>query len=398
MTFFASSPPKRIKWLRSIDAQSGRIHHHIIWNDFGARKNCNKNIPYSSTAIPGWVVAFAYRFHRKSLWMLFRDLHCLMVGGFNLDVALGHLAELQTSIFLRSILSDVQAALIHGAKPSAAFARHESFFGFVTLSIIEAMQSDPSMTRGMAMIRDHHQTLLKIQSKVQRASRYPALLAIMVSVCIGVMLTCVMPHLNIIHDNISQRDSSSISTLSEYYLWIFICFGGLFVIFIAYLLSQRAQSSKCRKSFLLKTPVLGKLLINYDLARFFTIWSIFVQIGYDPVAALRRSAPSLRLYHHRGNLERAIDVIEKGTMLTSALRGILPPMASCLLQAGEMSHQLPTTLLNLQKMMNEIFETSLESFLSLIEPVLVMILGLILAAIVVLALYPLYDSFEGLGL
>ena len=143
--------------------------------------------------------------------------------------------------------------------------------------------------------------------------------------------------------------------------------------------------------YLLKIPVLKGFLINSNLARFTTSLSILRNNDIPIVQALDISTATISNSHLRSNLEKSLSRVSEGNSLAQCLSSVpqIPPMVTQMVDSGERSGDLENMLSKAADFLDLEFQQSTKIAMNLLEPMIVVIMGTIVASIVVAVLLPL---------
>jgi type II secretory pathway component PulF len=239
--------------------------------------------------------------------------------------------------------------------------------------------------------------------KVQAAMAYPILVAVVGAVTIFVLLSFFMPRVMALFDGytdlpVPTRILLSVSGfLSHYWYWVLF---GLFFVFVFF--QRLAAMDKGRilvDSWKLKMPLLGKFLRDVDLARFARTFALLIDSGVSIDRVLRLSANSINNAVLRSELEFVKDrTLRQGMTLSESIKGaaIFPAFVGNMLAVGEETGRIDESLNEVAKFYEGSIERQSRMVTSMVEPILLLVVGLLVGFIVFAMLLPIFELGAGL--
>jgi len=171
------------------------------------------------------------------------------------------------------------------------------------------------------------------------------------------------------------------------------------LLFILFLLREKIMSKKTIDYMLLRVPLIGKISFYFNLARFSRVLSMLLRASVPINQALELAVRSISNLYIRTKLEEVIPEVEKGKRIGGVMRrtGVFPELFLNLVETGESSGELEKMLELASDIYEKYAERSINFWLRLIEPISILLIGVIVGIIVVSVLLPLMDITTGIG-
>ncbi|CAM9127733.1 unnamed protein product [Phaeothamnion confervicola] len=306
---------------------------------------------------------------------------------------------------LRDILAQIAREVNDGAALSAAFGAHPKVFGHVFQSLIAAGEQTGQMAEAFTQLVDHLKWTDDMAVKVKKATRYPAILGVVVTGTVLFMMSFVVPQITtMLKANGTELPFMTValiatsSAISNYWYMIPIVVVGVMTGMTA----GRNLSQQFRYNtdyYLLRIPVIGPVLRKIALARFAYMFSTMFRSGIELLDCLDASK---RLVNNLV-LSEALSVVREGVQsgigLSTAMRssGEFPTLVLRMIKVGEDSGNMSESLNNVAEMYNRDVDESVQGMIALIEPALTVVMGGIMAWIAIAVFGPVYDSLSAIN-
>ena len=241
-----------------------------------------------------------------------------------------------------------------------------------------------------------------LRRKVKKAIRYPIVLLVVLSAVISVLMLFVVPKL--VDFILAQgftipMHTKALIAFSKFfgeYWWL--CLSGPVVLGVVFMLSYRLSESFAYKvdKYALKAPIIGKVIRKINLARFTQFFSVMFRSGIDILDSLKSARGVV------GNrvLQESIDLVYKsvteGNRITESLRmsNQFPNLVVRMFKVGEDSGNMNDALENINFFYNREVDDAVEGLVSMIQPILTVVMGMLIMWIIAAVFGPLYDSFS----
>ena len=340
--------------------------------------------------------SFQRKISLKNLVIFTRQLSALTSGGVVLDRALKLIGDQSSNSQLKEHSLTLASRIEEGFSFTEALKEFPQSFDRLFISLVSAGEKAGDMAGVLDRTASYLERKSKIQQDITGALIYPAVLLSLAFIIVSLMLIFVVPSVVDQFANLNQElplITRWLIGLSNFIsgpaLWI------LLILVLSLLFSFRffgvEKLFTIVDKYLLKIPVLKGFLINSNLARFTTSLSILRNNDIPIVQALDISTATITNSHLRSNLEKSLSGVSEGNSLAQCLSSVpqIPPMVTQLVASGERSGELENMLSKAADFLDMEFQQSTKIAMNLLEPMVVVIMGTIVASIVVAVLLPL---------
>lgn len=305
-----------------------------------------------------------------------------------------------------SMLETVIASVSSGQKLSTSLDKFKNMFSDFTINIIGFGEQSGILSENLEYVADELHKRQALRKKIISASVYPLIVTIATIGITAFLIIYLFPKIMPIFRSInlslplSTRIVLAVSNFS-------IRFGliGLVLIIAASISFSLAlkKSYKVRlyfDSLLLKLPVVGKIIIDYNLANFARTLGLLLKSGITIGEALQILANTTSNQVYKKEFTELFHAVNRGSKISAYLgkkKQLFPDMATHIVAAGEHSGNLPDSLMYLSDM----YETEIDDFTknlgSIVEPVLMIIMGLLVGFIAISIITPIYGITQHLA-
>ena len=337
----------------------------------------------------------------QDLVVFTRQLATMMDAGLPLVQALASLQEQTSNKNLKSVLRVVCDQVEQGQSFSQALAQHPKVFNEIYVNLVQAGEAGGLLSEILDRLAIEQEATARLKRKVKSALMYPAVVTC-VAVCISLFLIIkIVPQFAAIFSDLggnlptpTQILINISNILQQYFLSVGAGTGA--AIYGLFRLKQTQWGMRKWDRLKLQLPVAGPLAKKIALTRFARTFSSLLHSGVPILQTLRIAGGSA------GNsvLETAangmVESVEKGDSLAVAMsrQPIFPPMLVRMVSAGEQTGRVDAMLEKLAEFYNEEVEITLSGLASLIEPLLIVFIGVIVGSIVVCMFLPIFRMSE----
>ncbi len=239
-----------------------------------------------------------------------------------------------------------------------------------------------------------------IKSKISSALAYPLFIVLVSFFMVGFMLSVVVPKITSMFDQLGQelpKITKFVITLGDYIdrNWIdILVFVFVFLFLFSYMYKNISKFTYFIDTILLKLPLFGKIIQTSELAKFSYIVSVLLNSGVTFVQAVKLSSNTIKNRVISKLFLNASDELVKGKKLSNALSKQSYKIDKSFIQAislGEETSQMREILENLSELYTEENSDKINKMLSLLEPILILIVGAIIGVIVTAMLLPIFS-------
>ena len=344
-------------------------------------------------------VDFAKFFQRVSatdLALLTRQLSTLLHSGVPLVEALSALIEQVENPQLQSALTQTRDKVNEGTSLAESLRAHPKLFEPLYVNMVAAGEASGTLDVVLGRLADHLDAQAALKSKVATALAYPAFMLLFSIAVMVLMMVVVVPKVSGIFESFGQvlpwntRLLIFMSNSVVNYWWLIILVVAAFV----YGLSRWLSTEKGRATWdtrMLKTPIIGKLALMIATARFTRTLATLLSSGVSLLTALDISRNVLGNVELMRVIEEARASIREGESISAPLKrsGKFPPIVIHMIAIGERSGELEAMLHHVANAYDNQVSVRLQAMTSLLEPIMIVIMGSINGGITLSILMPL---------
>jgi len=334
----------------------------------------------------------------KNVAWFSRQLHVLVCSGTQLADAL-HALERQTRPGpWRQIIVGLRTRVEEGASLSAAMESYSDCFDPIYRSLISAGESSGHLLEMLDRLASLKQKQLRIRNSVVGALIYPCMLTTVGTIIFSMLLVFVIPRFSGLFQTLnvplpgSTRALLTVSSIFRGYRWlILLLIAGLIAAVVAYLRTPGGRAA--RDTAILRVPYIGRVVRSFSTARIVSLLGVLMQAHIPVLEALglvRQSAGNLR---YEGIVAKAADFVSRGEPMSTAFAdaSLISPSVHEAIRSGEESGELDRLLLNIASFLDEENEVVIRSLTSIIEPVILILMGLLVGVVSICMFLPLFD-------
>jgi general secretion pathway protein F len=334
----------------------------------------------------------------NELSLITRQFATLIRAGLTIEECLNALIEQTESGSARSVLAAVRGRVIEGQPLARSLGLYPRTFPDIYRALIDAGEQTGRLGEVLERLAEYTESREALQQKVILAFIYPALVILVSIIVVMVLMVKVVPQVTRVFVNTGQTlplatriliaiaDAVRVTGI----FWLMGLLGGA----VAARLALRQPHLRARwHRFLLRLPLAGRLVRGVNAARFANTLGILTGSGIPLLNALEYAVQVVTNLPMHAAVEDALRQVREGGSLSRALgkTKLFPPMVVHLIQSGEASGKLDVMLMRAGEVQSRELENWVRALTALIEPVLILIMGLIVLFIVLAILLPIFD-------
>ncbi len=382
---------------------SSRAIPHQTLTQARARRSPTANGPHakSLTNAKPHATPAARRIVANALAPFTRGLSAMLDAGLPLDHALEAMQEQVELRPFRTILRHVRASVMYGNRLSAAMSLYPAIFDKVYISMLRSGETSGRMAETLEQIAEHLEASADLRHKVQSAMMYPiAVGSIAVLLTVAIMIWIVPAFERIYADfggtlPMATRGLIAVSTFIREKLLLFIATVLLVAIAFRTFRKTRPGRYACDRA-MLGVPVFGALMQKVALARFTESISQMLHNGVPILQAIDLAEDVIDNAVLGKDMHRARIAVEQGSTFSTALRQSrwYPPMLIQMLGTGEKTGRMDEMLERVSRFYRNEVTVTVNGLTSLIEPLLIVFLGVIIGGMVLCMFIPIFRLTE----
>ncbi len=342
---------------------------------------------------------FTSRVNYKELVLFSRQLSTLISARVPILQALRVLERQITGARLVSIIRDMIASVENGESFSLALSKHPQVFGNIYVSLVRSGEASGSVAQSLAYLADQLEKDYELRRKVKGALTYPVFVLVALVVVGMLMFKFVLPKLTAVlkeQGGTLPGISVAIISLTDFfavYWWLIILLLACLVLGVRYYIITK-QGRYLWDELKIKIPILGEIFQKIYLARFSRSLATLVAGGIPIIQAIQIVAETVNNEIYREILLDAAIRVTNGSSISDALSprsDEFPPIVTQMIRVGEQTAQLDDILAKLATFYEKEVDSKIAVLAQLLEPVIMIILGIAVGALVAGILLPIYN-------
>lgn len=341
---------------------------------------------------------FSARLNSTELALLTRQLATLAQAGIPLDEATATVARQSLKPRVKKIMLSVRSRILEGHSLAEGLRDYPAIFSEMYCATVAAGEQSGHLDVVLERLADYTENQQQVQQRLKLALIYPVILTVMAILVVAGLLTYVVPEVVKVFEDTGQQlpwlTVALIATSEFMQNWFLTLL--LVVIAAGFVFRQMLQQAVFRKRFhqlLLKLPVINKLVLGSNSARFARTLSILAASGVPLLEAMSIAVQVMDNIPMREAVEEAARLVSEGSSLSRTLEqsGYFNPMLINLIASGEATGQLEQMLERAALNQEREMETTLAMMMGLLEPLLIVVMGGVVLVIVLAILLPVLD-------
>lgn len=327
-----------------------------------------------------------------------RQLSTLINAGLPLSQSLRSVADQTTSKPLRAIINSVIVDVEAGKSLSSSLAKYPKVFNRIFINLVEAGETSGTLDKELERIAIQQEKDADVVSKVRGALIYPAVVMLVMIGVVVFMIVKVVPQIQLLYTSfpgaslpIETKVLIDLSKAIIGYWWVFI----LLIIIGAFLFARWARTDSGVRSIdiiKISTPPFKSLFMKIYMARFSRTTASLIGAGVPLLSVLQITSESVANYQVKHSIMKAAEKVKGGTSLGDALTGdpYFLPLVPNMLKIGEKSGSVEAMMTKSAEYYETEVENIVKNLSTIIEPIMMVILGIVAITIVVAILLPIY--------
>jgi type II secretion system protein F len=327
-----------------------------------------------------------------------RQLSDLLESGITIVKTLDILYNQTQNKKFKVVIMDVRDFCVGGSPLSDALARHPKVFANLYVSMVRSGETGGALEKILKRLSDFSEKQLEIQTKIRTALAYPILMSVVGLATIIVLMTFVIPKMMVMFADLGQalplptQILLAISTVVKNYWWALI--GLIFVIgaFLAKVYTT-PEGRLSIDSVKLKAPLFGQLMMKVEIARFARTLATLLENGVPILESLRVTSETIDNAVIKLEVEKVYDAVREGSSLASGFfnSSVIPPAVVNMIAIGEEAGRLERSLFKVAEGYDRESDEAVKIMMSLLEPILILTLGVVVGFIVISMLLPIFE-------
>ena len=356
------------------------------------------------------------RVNTKDLCRIVRQLSALLRAGMPLVPALSALAEqLQATQSTRHrllgnhasqlahIIQRVRDEVNEGSSLAKAMGRYPGFSSPLFVGMVSAGESSGTLEEVLSRLADILEKRAQLQAKVKSTLAYPAMMTVVAAGVVLFLLSFVVPSITELFIEMQRElpwPTKALIAVSGFtqanvvllLAVLFVAVGGVYVF------SQTREGKSWADRIKLRLPLFGSLLFRLEVARLTRTLGVLLKSGIPVIAAIEITQRVVQNHMVAAALETVRDLVRKGETIANAVKStnMFPPVVFHLIATGQMTGNVEQGLTDIAEMYDAEVETTVKSLMSLLEPIILLLMGAVVGFIVLAILLPIFEINQAL--
>ncbi len=339
----------------------------------------------------------------KDVAMFSRQLSAILGAGVTLIKALNILYLQIEKKNVKESIRRLYESVQKGDQLSDALKKQNNLYPEIMISMVEAGEASGRLDSVIAKVADIFEKDVKLRNKIRSAMMYPIILAVL---CVAVVLILVTKVLPVFISMFTEEMTLPLITrallafsnaLTGYWYIILLIIGAIVIGIRAYVRTE--EGKKNWHTLLLKIPLIGNTITKISAVRFTRTLGTLLSSGMTLIKSLEIAIQVAGNRVIMDGLAVTKEDIRKGIPLSQSLRkaDVLPPMVYSMIGIGEESGTIEDMLNKTADYYDDEIENSISKLVTLVEPILIVFMGLIVGLIVVAILLPMFDLYSSMS-
>lgn len=311
----------------------------------------------------------------------------------SLDLLADRLTDKRMGPYVRNVRDEVKT----GSLLSDSFGR-QSIFPPIYVTTVMAGEKSGALAEVLERFIAYQRLTLSVRKKILLSLVYPSLLVVLTLGLVAFLITYVVPSFAELYSSmeaqlptVTQILIQTGTTVKDYVLALLAGFAGLVVAFQVW---SRTEAAKLLiENVILRIPLLGDIWIKFQVAQFSRVMGTLLLGGIPLLQALETAGNSLNARILRTSIQKIQKMVREGQSLSYAMgqAGVFPRLSIDMAEVGESTGALPTMLNSTAEFFEEEVTTQTTAALSLIEPMIMIFLGVFVAFVLVALYLPIFS-------
>ncbi len=335
---------------------------------------------------------------QKDLLIFTQELSTLVKAGLTLDRSLSVLSDLTENDYLAEVVRELLREIKGGKALSEALSTYPQVFPKVYVNMVRAGEVGGALDQILERLEEYLEGADELRSYLISSMIYPCILVVVAIGSIIIMMTVVIPQFADIFENAGAPVPLPMMVLlvlsgflTGFWWLILLVIGGG-----AYWIYSRLKTEEGRLNWdrqVLKLPVVGSVLRKLEVSRFSRTLGTLLQSSVPLIQSINLVKEIVENQAIASTMESIKSGVKKGEGLTRPIREaeIFPPFALHLLAVGEETGRLDDMLLQIADSYDRDLRRSLQRLVALLEPAIILVMGLIIGVMVVSMLYSIFS-------
>ncbi|NPA11194.1 MAG: type II secretion system F family protein [Epsilonproteobacteria bacterium] len=348
------------------------------------------------------LIKYTFSFNYPAYIGALSELSVLLKAGISLSVALEDVGKNTKEKFVKELLLNAAQEIKSGKSLSTVFKKHKDILGTVSVGIISMAENTGDLAKALEYMRDFYQKTYDITKRIKKALRYPEITFIAIIGAFWVLMVGVVPKFEALFNRLgadlplpTRMLIGCEEFISNFGKALFVGWVGLgFLTLVMYKNSGKVK--RLLDKITLKVLIVGEIIEYLEVYRFLFTFSLLLKSGIALLESLEIAKEVINNEILKEKIDEIISGIKKGRSFSHMIQstGLLNHIAFRMIASGEEAGELDKMLENAANYYEDLFTQKVDNIQSALEPVLILVLGLLVLWIALGVFLPMWSISE----
>lgn len=337
------------------------------------------------------------RIRPQDVTIFTRQFSNLIEAGLTISQALKVLSQQTPNSAFKRIIAGIDAQIKDGATLSDALIGYPKQFSQFYCAVVKSGELSGALETVLNSLADFSEQEEKIRSDVLASLMYPALIASVGAITVYALLTFVVPKITLMFEETEQalplatQSLIAVSKMFQAYWWLMLLIGAALIFMVKR--GRSREENLLWDQSMLQLPVIGSIIQKSEMAHFVRTLSLLFESGVAMLAALEAVGRTMTNKVIQAEIKKIAQDIQDGSSLSVAVKKskYFPVYVVNIISVGEESGTLEKSLKRIAVSYEQEISRLMRTLTSLLEPVMILLMGLVVAFIVVAMLLPIFQ-------
>lgn len=341
----------------------------------------------------------------KSLSLVSSQFAIMLRAGLSMDRVVGLVADQCSDLLMQRILRGVASDVAAGYSLAQSFDNHGKKLPTAFIETVRAGEESGTLEVSFQRLKVYYEKSHKIHQRVRSAMVYPIFLLALSAVVVGVVMVNLVPTMLEMFDNMGAQlplPTLVLMEVSNFFqnFWLLLLVGACLLILLGKLYAKTEQGAMRLAHLRLRLPILGRIGVMQGASQFANTMSTLLAAGISAPRCLSITGKVLDNIAIGRSVARTVGAVESGRGLGDVLSSnpYLPAMLLEMTAIGEESGALDETLGTIGAYYDSEVEAASVRALSMLEPIITVIMGGLVAFIIIAIYVPMFSMYAGVGM
>ncbi len=344
------------------------------------------------------------RVKSQEVTLMTRQLATLLGAGIPLVQALDSLMAQTRNSMLKKVIAQIKGAVNEGNSLTNALGEHPRIFSSVFINMVRAGEASGTLDIVLERLADFSEKRDELQGRFRAALVYPIFMAVIGAAILFILITYIVPNITQVFADMNRvlplptLFLIALSDVLKNYWWVVLLLFGIIMAGLRFII-RKPSGKKAWDYVKLKSFILGPVHQKVVLSRFSSTLGSLLESGVGLMMSMQIVQALVDNVHISKVIDEAMEQIRKGQSMTVALSASewFPPMFIQMIAVGEQSGNLEAMLKKVSKAYEREVETAILGMTALIEPLMIVAMGLAVGFIVLSILLPIFEMNQLVG-